>query len=172
MQNLGRKLNDWRPSWQRNGLTERVLNALQTRISWRLSALINVLLIVLLIAALSGCASTPPPRQPGTPPKELMGGRGYLSTEEYREAYRNGRITYQDLKRALRRVWFSNGDDPSFSLGHQQIHASDILILHLVHGIDGLIPQLEALGFATRRVFTDEREWFAVLLLERDVSAG
>ena len=72
MRNLGRKLNDWRPSWQRNGLTERVLNALQARISWRLSALINVLLIVLLIALLSGCASAPQPRQPGTPPKELM----------------------------------------------------------------------------------------------------
>ena len=74
--------------------------------------------------------------------QELMGGRGYLSTEEYREAYRNGRITYQDLKRAFRRVWFSNGDDPSISFGRQQIHASDILILHLVHGIDGLIPRL------------------------------
>ncbi len=74
--------------------------------------------------------------------QELMGGRGYLSTEEYREAYRNGRITYQDLRRAFRRIWFSNGEDPSIPFGRQQIHASDILILHLVHGIDGLIPRL------------------------------
>ena len=74
--------------------------------------------------------------------QELMGGKGYLTKEEYRGAYREGRITYTDLQRALRKVWFSNGDEPSFSIGDQRIQASDILILHLVHGIDGLIPQL------------------------------
>ena len=72
MRNLGRKLNDWRPSWQRNGLTERVLNALRLRTSLKWSAFGSVLLIVLLIALLSGCASAPQPRQPGTPPSELM----------------------------------------------------------------------------------------------------
>ena len=74
--------------------------------------------------------------------QELMGGKGYLSKEEYREAYKKGRITYEDLKRALRKVWLSNGDDHSFSIRNQQIQSSHILILHLVHGIDGLIPQL------------------------------
>jgi len=69
--NSGRKLNDWRPRWLRSGLTVRVLNALQTRISWRLSAFVNVLLIVLLTALLSGCASPPTPKV-GQPPKELM----------------------------------------------------------------------------------------------------
>lgn len=33
--------------------------------------------------------------------------------------------------------------------------------------IDRLRPYLESLGFETRRVFTDERDWFAVLLLQR-----
>ena len=72
MRNLGRKLNDWRPSWQRNGLTERVLNVLRIRTSPKWSAFVSVLLVLLLIAVLSGCASAPQPRQPGTPPKELM----------------------------------------------------------------------------------------------------
>ena len=68
--NLGRKLNDWRPPWLRSGRIERVLNALQARISWRLSAFVSVLLALLLTALLSGCASPPPPKV-GQPPKEL-----------------------------------------------------------------------------------------------------
>ena len=70
--NLGRKLNDWRPRWLRSGRIERVLNVLQARISWRLSAFVNVLLIVLLIALLSGCATTSQPPVKGMPPSELL----------------------------------------------------------------------------------------------------
>jgi uncharacterized SAM-dependent methyltransferase len=33
--------------------------------------------------------------------------------------------------------------------------------------VDRLRPYLESLGFKTRRVFTDEKGWFAVLLLQR-----
>lgn len=72
MQNSGRRLNDWRPPWQRKGLTERVLNALLllTRVKWKTFAI--VLLIVLLTALLSACASPPKQCLPSNPPKELM----------------------------------------------------------------------------------------------------
>jgi L-histidine N-alpha-methyltransferase len=33
--------------------------------------------------------------------------------------------------------------------------------------LETLLPSLEMLGFGTRRVFTDERKWFALLLLEK-----
>jgi len=35
------------------------------------------------------------------------------------------------------------------------------------YSVDRLRPYLASLGFKTRRVFTDERDWFAVLLLQR-----
>jgi hypothetical protein len=72
VQNLGRKLNDWKPPWLRSGLTERVQNVLQLRTRVRWNFLGIVLSIVLLIALLSGCASPPQCPQAGQPPKELM----------------------------------------------------------------------------------------------------
>ena len=71
MRNSGRKLNDWRPRWLRNGRIERVLNVLRIRTSPRWSAFVSVLLAVLLTVLLSGCASPPTPKV-GQPPKELM----------------------------------------------------------------------------------------------------
>ena len=74
--------------------------------------------------------------------QELMGGKGYLPKQEYRQAYARNRITYAGLKRALEKIWLSNGDKASVTIGNRQVHASDILLLHLIHGIDGMIPQL------------------------------
>ena len=36
--------------------------------------------------------------------KDLLGGNGYLANEEYRQFYRNGRITKESFKRAFSRV--------------------------------------------------------------------
>ena len=74
--------------------------------------------------------------------QELTGGKGYLTKEEYRQAYRRGRITHAELKRAIHHIWLSNGENLPLTVRNRRIQSSDILLLHMIHGIDGLIPQL------------------------------
>ena len=74
--------------------------------------------------------------------EELTGGKGYLTKEEYRRAYHEGRITTAELKRAINLIWPSNGNKSVLTIQNREIQSCDIVLLHLVHGIDALIPEL------------------------------
>ena len=69
--------------------------------------------------------------------KHLLGGNGYLSNEDYRHLYREGRITEDAVKRALQCV----GPDiatQTVTVGNRRIASSDVLRLHLLFGFDAL----------------------------------
>ena len=68
----------------------------------------------------------------------MLGGKGYLPNDEYREFYRNGRITDQNIDRALDRCGPA-ADDAAAIAG---ISRQAILRLHLAEGIDPLEPCL------------------------------
>ena len=84
----------------------------------------------------------------------MLGGNGYISNEEYRQLYREGRITDDAIKRALQRVEPSI-DVQTITAGKRPIASSDVLRLHLLFGFDALDPallswQLSAGGSTTR----------------------
>ncbi|MCH7688608.1 MAG: DUF2309 family protein, partial [Planctomycetes bacterium] len=86
--------------------------------------------------------------------KHLLGGNGYLSNEDYRHLYREGRITDDAVKRALQRVGPGIAAQ-TVTVGNRPIASSDVLRLHLLFGFDALDPalltwQLSA-GGSTRR---------------------
>ena len=69
--------------------------------------------------------------------KHLLGGNGYLSNEEYRHLYREGRITDDAVKRALQRVGPGIATQ-TVTVGNRVIASSDVLRLHLLFGFDAL----------------------------------
>ncbi|MCH7988904.1 MAG: DUF2309 family protein, partial [Planctomycetes bacterium] len=86
--------------------------------------------------------------------KHLLGGNGYLSNEDYRQLYREGRITDDAVKRALQRVGPGIATQ-TVTVGNRPIASSDVLRLHLLFGFDALDPalltwQLSAGGSTTR----------------------
>ena len=76
--------------------------------------------------------------------KELLGGNGYLSNEEYREFYRNGRITQESFKRAFARVGPRPEGQFSVEIGNRKITSKDVWQLHVLFGFEELpLPLLE-----------------------------
>ncbi len=73
---------------------------------------------------------------------ELMGGRGYLSNDEYRKLLSQGRMTTEELKRALHTVFPSNDDPIGIRAGTHSIKRSEVLFLHLIHGFEPIDPEL------------------------------
>ncbi len=71
----------------------------------------------------------------------LFGGTGYLSNEEYRRLYREGRITERSVLGALDRVG-PRVDSGGVRAGSRNVEASEVFRLHLLHGIDVLEPSL------------------------------
>ncbi len=92
----------------------------------------------------------------------LFGGEGYLSIPEYRAAHLAGRITSRDLSEVLRRLDPELGSLAPVHLDHRTIHAEQVVLLHLVHGIDRLSPRSLAWAIdhdqATRRLRPDTPE--------------
>ena len=74
--------------------------------------------------------------------KRLLGGNGYLSNEEYRQFYRDGRITSESLKRAFARVGPRPERHDFIKIGSRQVTDSDVRQLHLIMGFDVLEPSL------------------------------
>lgn len=73
--------------------------------------------------------------------KQLIGGNGYLSNEDYRRLYHEGRITDEAIGHALR----NSGIEPakeSVILRDQQVSFWEVLRLHLLFGFDELDPAL------------------------------
>ncbi len=105
--------------------------------------------------------------------KELFGGEGYLSVQDYRAAYAAGRITQVDLRQALRAFDPALRSLSSIRVQHRTIEAEQILMLHLVHGIDPLPPQSMSwiIGHerATRRLRPDIPESTSRHLLSQAV---
>ena len=74
--------------------------------------------------------------------KDLLGGNGYLANEEYRQFYRNGRITKESFKRACSRVGPRMDDQVSIEVGSRKVTPQDVWKLHVLFGFDELPPSL------------------------------
>ena len=75
--------------------------------------------------------------------KQLLGGNGYIPNEDYRQLYREGRITEDAIEHALQAVT-SSVVPQKITVGDRQVGASDVLRLHLVFGFDRLVSELLA----------------------------
>jgi hypothetical protein len=73
--------------------------------------------------------------------KHLLGGNGYIPNEDYRQLYREGRVTEDAVKQALR-AGASKVGTQTVIVGDRQVAASDVLRLHLVFGFCPLDPAL------------------------------
>ena len=74
--------------------------------------------------------------------KRLLGGNGYLSNEEYRQFYRDGRITPESLNWAFQRVGPRQENRNAIQVGNRQITAHDVSQLHILVGFQELQPSL------------------------------
>ena len=68
--------------------------------------------------------------------RELLGGNGYLSNKEYRQFYRNGRITKESFERAFIRVGPCFEEQVSVEIGNRKITPKDISQLHVLFGFE------------------------------------
>lgn len=74
--------------------------------------------------------------------KHVLGGEGYLSMAEYRACYAEGRISEKELLSALRARVPELASQDKVRVGERSLHPEEILLVHLVHGIDPLDPKL------------------------------
>jgi len=74
--------------------------------------------------------------------KDLLGGNGYLANEEYRQFYRNGRITRESFERAFRRTGPRPDGPFSIEVGSRTITPEDVWKLHVLFGFEELPPSL------------------------------
>lgn len=74
--------------------------------------------------------------------KKVIGGEGYLSTAEYRACYAEGRISEKELLSALRSRVPELASQDSVRAGERSLHPEEILLFHVVYGIDPLDPKL------------------------------
>jgi len=91
--------------------------------------------------------------------KDLLGGNGYLPNEEYRQLYRDGRITTENVQRALARVGPRNETRDSIKIGNLLLSARDIWQWHLVVGFEELelvLLQWELSGGGATRQFRSD----------------
>ena len=76
--------------------------------------------------------------------KDLLGGNGYLANEEYRQFYRNGRITQENFWRAFSRVGPRSDKSVSIKIGYRQVTPKDVWQLHVLYGFEELpLPLLD-----------------------------
>ena len=73
--------------------------------------------------------------------KQLIGGNGYLSNEDYRSLYHEGRITDEAIGDALRNTGIEPAKQP-VALGDRQVSFWQVLRLQLLFGFDALDPAL------------------------------
>jgi uncharacterized protein len=70
--------------------------------------------------------------------KDLLGGNGYLSNEEYRQFYQNGRITQEGFERAFSRVGPRVNEQNSIKVGNRKATSKDVWHLHVLFGFEEL----------------------------------
>lgn len=74
--------------------------------------------------------------------QQLFGGRGYLTNEEFRALYAQGRITREGILRALRLLKPELAAQVALRAGARAIEAAEVLFLHLVYGLDAIDPHV------------------------------
>ena len=91
--------------------------------------------------------------------ERLLGGRGYLPIEAFRQIYASGRITRRDLVQALETQKPELAGRPSVEVRGRRIEARDVHLAQLLHRIDplphGTLRWHVSAGKATRR-FRDD----------------
>jgi len=73
--------------------------------------------------------------------KHLFGGNGYLPNDDHRQLYRDGVITDDAVRQAIRRAK-PDLDSQEIVAGTRRISSSEVLRLHLLFGFDALDPAL------------------------------
>ena len=105
--------------------------------------------------------------------KHLLGGNGYLANEEYRQFYREGRITEEGVKRAFERVEYREEAQSGIQVGGRQLTATEVWRLHLLFGIEALDPALLPWEFtgigATKQFRQDLPEESKKQIIERTI---
>ncbi len=108
--------------------------------------------------------------------KDLLGGNGYLANEEYRQFYRNGRISKENFKRAFSRVGPSSDGQVSIEVGGRKVTPKDIWQLHVLFGFEELpLPLLEWElngGGATKQFRQDLSEESQKQIIEQTIKEG
>ena len=74
--------------------------------------------------------------------KDLLGGEGYLPNDEYRQFYREGRITEEGVQRAFERVGPQEKTQSGIQVGGRHLTATEVWQLHLLFRIEALDPAL------------------------------
>lgn len=86
---------------------------------------------------------------------QLLGAKGFLPVEEYRQFFHQGRITLSAIDQALRRVGPPLPSRTTMQVGDRRIHVQDVWRIHAVYGIE-ILPivlltwTLELEGLNTR----------------------
>ena len=105
--------------------------------------------------------------------KQLLGGNGYLSNDEYRQFYREGRIRDEGVKRAFERVGPQAEPQERVQVGGREFSATEVWRVHLLFGIEPLDPILLSWelsgGEATRRFREDLPSEFRQRIIDRTV---
>ncbi len=70
--------------------------------------------------------------------KDLLGGNGYLANEEYRQFYRNGRITKESFERAFARIGPRPDGQAPVEVGSRKVIPEDVWRLHVLFGFEEL----------------------------------
>ena len=102
--------------------------------------------------------------------KRLLGAEGYLANHEYRQLYREGRITEEGVRRALQRVRPDLNLEAVIEVESHQIRSFAVLRLHLVFGLNALDPRLAAWTFGPAGETRRFQKELAVELRQRIVS--
>ncbi len=74
--------------------------------------------------------------------QHLLGAKGFLPLEEYRQLFHQGRITQSALEQALRRVGPSLPTRTTIQVGERILHVGEVWQVHLMYGIEELNPVL------------------------------
>ncbi len=105
--------------------------------------------------------------------QQFLGGKGYLPNEEYRQLYKNGRITSHGIKQALARLRLGQDHGGGIQIGNRNVTAEDIWYLHLLGEFEPLEPvlldwELSPDG-ATKRFRQDLPEDARIRIIERTI---
>ncbi len=105
--------------------------------------------------------------------QRLSGRKGYLTNDEYRQCYWEGRITEEGVTRALERVRIRETTPTVVDVGGRQVTAADVQRRHLLFGIEPLDPALLSWalsgGDAIRRFRHDLPEDVRRRIIERTI---
>ncbi|CAI2717544.1 DUF2309 domain-containing protein [Nitrospina watsonii] len=74
--------------------------------------------------------------------KDLLGGNGYLANDEYRQFYRNGRITQKSFEHAFSRAGPGADGRVPVEIGSRTVAPEEVWQLHLLYGFEALPPPL------------------------------